>query len=96
MQLEMCALQLNGIHEERLDDFEVKIEESEKAGSHWELNPGHLACAASALPLSYDNRKTTHPQQSSIYTAQVVLKCLSLTPGSHSVCAIRTVAHGST
>ena len=61
MQLEMCALQLNGIHEERLDDFEVKIEESEKAGSHWELNPGHLACAASALPLSYDNRKTTSP-----------------------------------
>ena len=29
------------------------------------------------------------PSQSSIYTAQVVLKCLSLTPGSHSVCAVR-------
>ena len=30
--------------------------ESEKAASHWELNPGHLVCAASALPLSYDNK----------------------------------------
>ena len=35
--------------------FEAKIEESEKAGSHWELNPGHQARAASTLPLSYDN-----------------------------------------
>ena len=32
----------------------MKIEESEKAGSRWELNPGHLACTTSALPLSYD------------------------------------------
>ena len=23
-----------------------EIEESEKVGSRWELNPGHLACAA--------------------------------------------------
>ena len=35
--------------------YEAKIEESEKAGSRRESNPGHLACAASALPLSYDN-----------------------------------------
>ena len=34
---------------------------SEKADSHQELNPGHLACAASTLPLSYDNRTTTSP-----------------------------------
>ena len=40
---------------------EAKIEESEKAGSRWESNPGHLACAASALPLSYDNRTTMSP-----------------------------------
>ena len=76
-----------------LDVFEVKIEESEKPGSCQESNPGCLACAASALPLSYqfirqpDNHQLS---QSSIYTAQVVLKCLSLTPGSHSVCAVRT------
>ena len=38
--------------------YEAKIEESEKAGSCWESNPGHLACAASALPLSYNNRTT--------------------------------------
>ena len=30
------------------------------------------------------------PPQSSICTAQVGLKCLSCTPGSHSVCAFRT------
>ena len=35
--------------------YEAKIEESEKAGSHWELNPGHLACTTNALPLSYIN-----------------------------------------
>ena len=49
------------VHKERLDVFEVKIEGSKKAGSHPESNPGHLACAASALPLSYDNRTTTSP-----------------------------------
>ena len=36
-----------------------KIEKSTNAGSHRELNPGHLACAASALPLSYDSWTTT-------------------------------------
>ena len=29
--------------------FEVKIEKSEKAASRWELNPGHLACAANVI-----------------------------------------------
>ena len=44
-----------------------------KASSHQESNPGHLACAASALPLSYDNWRTTSPpSQSSMCTAQVV------------------------
>ena len=38
-----------------------EIEESEKAGSFQELNPGCLACAASALSLSYDNQTTTSP-----------------------------------
>ena len=38
-----------------------QIEESENAGSRRESNPGHLARAASALPLSYDNRTTTSP-----------------------------------
>ena len=37
---------------------------SEMPGSHWELNLGHLTCAASALPLSYDNWTTTRPQDS--------------------------------
>ena len=46
---------------EKLDVFEAKIEESEKAGSRRESNPGHLAWAASGLPLSYDNRTTPSP-----------------------------------
>ena len=45
----------------RKDVFEAKIEENEKAGSHRESNPGHLACAASTVPLSYDNQTTTSP-----------------------------------
>ena len=69
--------------------YEAKIDESEKADSRRELNPGalaaHLACAASAL-----QPNNHHPPQSLMYTAQVVLKCLSCTPGSHSVCAVRT------
>ena len=68
--------------------YEAKIEESEKAGSRRESNPGHLACAASALPLSYNKRTNHQPPQSSICTAQGRLKCLSRTLGSHSVCAV--------
>ena len=40
-------------NKEKFRRYEAKIEESEKAGSHRESNPGHLACAASTLPLSY-------------------------------------------
>ena len=68
----------------------MRIEESEKAGSHPELSTGHLACATSALTLSYDNWTTTSPHNPLYVLAQVVLKCLSHTPGSHSVCAVRT------
>ena len=45
-----------------------KIEERKKAGNHWELNSGHLDCAASAQPLSYENRTTT-----STYNPQYIL-----------------------
>ena len=60
--------------------FDVKLEESEKAGSHQELNLGHLACAASALPLSYDNPGTStykmdgfnsYPSSSSLLTTSL-------------------------
>ena len=37
------------------------IEGGEKDGSHQESNPGHLTCAASVLPLSYDNQTTISP-----------------------------------
>ena len=46
------------MHNTYLNVFEAKIE---KASSRQESNPGHLACAASALPLSYNNRTTTNP-----------------------------------
>ena len=39
----------------------MKVEENEKASSLWDLNPGHLAYAASTLSLSYDNQTTTSP-----------------------------------
>ena len=48
-------------NKEKLDVFEAKIEESKKAGSRQESNPGHLAYVASALPLSYNSRTTTNP-----------------------------------
>ena len=38
----------------------LRCEERERAGRHWELNPGHLTHAASALPLSY-KKTTTSP-----------------------------------
>ena len=55
------TVNIHSFIKERLDVFEAKIKESEKAGSHQQLNPEHLACAANALPLSYDNRTTSSP-----------------------------------
>ena len=43
---------------------EWKIEGSEKVGSHWELNPGHLVWTTSAVPMSYDNQTTTNTHNS--------------------------------
>ena len=58
----------------------MKIEESEKAGSHQESHPGHLAFAAGALPLSYDNRTTTSPHNPLYVLHRYIgLKCLSRT-----------------
>ena len=36
------------------------MEESKKAGSHPESKPRHLACAASILPLRYNNLTSSH------------------------------------
>ena len=44
--------------------------ESEKASSFWELNQEHLACIASAMPLSYDNWTTTSPHNPLYVAAQ--------------------------
>ena len=48
-------------NKERSDVFEINTEKSENPSSRWESNLEHLACAASALPLSYNNRTTTGP-----------------------------------
>ena len=77
------------VHKEKLDVFEAKIEESEKAGSRRESHPGHLACVASALPLSYDNQTTTSPHNPLFCTGGTEVP--QSPPGSHSVCAIRTL-----
>lgn len=65
----------------QLDVFEVKLDESEKADSDQETNQGHLAFAASALSLRYDNRTMTSPHNS-----QYILHCTGGTevPQSHT------------
>ena len=50
------------------------MEESEKAGSHQESNPELLACAASALLLSYNNRTTTNPRLVSFLHDHCIIK----------------------
>ena len=55
--LDICFGRLE-MHNTYINVLEAKIE---KASSRRESNPGHLACAASALPLSYDNRTTINP-----------------------------------
>ena len=45
-----------------------QIEEIKKARSRWELNMGHLACAASALLLRYNNRTINSSQSSTCIT----------------------------
>ena len=62
--------------------YEAKIEESEKTGSHWESNPGHF-CHLATTP-------GQPPAPTILYMYCISgTECLSLTPGSHSVCAIR-------
>ena len=58
------------------------MEESEKAGSHRESSQGHLVCAVSVSATELRQPDNHQPSQSSIYTVQVVLKCLSITPSS--------------
>ena len=53
-------------NEESLD-FSREIEKREKAASCLETNPGHLACAFSALLLSYDNQTTMNAPATIIY-----------------------------
>ena len=43
-----------------MKDFWDKIEESGKASSHREMNPGQLVSVANVLPLSFDNQTTNH------------------------------------
>ena len=68
----------------------VKIEESEKASSLRQSNPGH-SCLSHQCSATEPRQPDDHqPSQSYICTAQVVLKASVMTPGSHSPCAVRT------
>ena len=70
--------------------YEAKIEESEKAGSRRELNPGHLWLE----PPVFCHLATISGQPPTLtilymyYTGGT--ECPSRTPGSHSACAVRT------
>ena len=75
-------------NEEKLRRYEMKTEESEKAGSHRELNPGHLTYAVSALPLRLRQTDNYKPSQSSICIAQVGLRNVSVV--HLAVCAVKT------
>ena len=62
--------------------YEAKIEESEKASSCWELNPGHLRLKpASALPLSHNSPTTTNP-----HNPPCVRLRYSIPPVQHTEC----------
>ena len=70
--------------------YEAKIEESEKVGSRWELNPGHLWLE----PPVFCHLATISGQPPTLTILYIYCsggtECLSRTPGSHSVCAVRT------
>ena len=83
---------MQGLNKANLCEFRcfvAKVEESEKAGSCQELNPGHLWLVWPVLCycMSYYNHQ---PSQSSICNCTGGTECLSHTPGSYSVCAVRT------
>ena len=59
--------------------YEAKVEESEKAGSCQESNPG-----LNYTPLSHTSQTTTSPTILYMYCTGGT-ECLSHTPGSHSV-----------
>ena len=67
-------LDLNAFVRQNLWCIEAKLRKVKISAVAGNINPGHLACAASALP---DNLTTT-----TICTEQVVLKCLSQAPSS--------------
>ena len=70
--------------------YEVKIDENEKAISRQELNPGHLWLETPVLC----HWAMTAGQPPTLTIPYIYCtggtECLSHTPGSHSVCAVRT------
>ena len=66
--------------------YEAKIEKGRQPPGIEPRTPGLCSLCATELR-QLDNHQ---PPQFSICTAQVRLKCLSRTPGGHSVCAVRS------
>ena len=70
--------------------YEAKIEESEKAGSRRESNPGHLLLDLPVL-CHWATTAGQPPTLTILYMhCTGGTECLSHTPASHSVCAVRT------
>ena len=69
-----------------INEFRSKTEESEKTGSHWELNQGHLWLEPPVL--CHWAMRAINPHNYKYCTGGI--ECLSSTPGTHSVCAVRT------
>ena len=72
------------------NSYEAKVEESEKAISHRKLNPAHLSVELPVL-CHWATAARQLPTLTILYMYYTgSTECLSLTPGSHSACAIRT------
>ena len=78
-----CMVKRSDISWLSIWEFKAKWRQVKRPSPGIKLRTPDLCSYCSATEL-YDNRTT----QSSICTAQVGLKCLSCTPGCHSICAI--------
>ena len=85
-------------NKEKFKCYEAKIEESEKAGSHRESNPGDLACMCSQcslfLPQNYFRFKTSglcqHPPPPPHPTDQMKPHCTRY-QGSERLCLVKAL-----
>ena len=86
----LCSIQVGG-HKGCHEMLRVKIQESVKAGSHQESNPGHFWLEPPVL-CHWATTAGWPPTLTILYIyCTGGTEYLSHTPGSHSVCAVRTL-----